>query len=107
MGISMTDAHIASLFKQLDERNTGTVHFDDFARVLFVSDNMLINSVDHRRNMAGDKAKKLAAATHAVGCVHTYVWIGWEKERMEWRGVHFVLAFGLLVFGPLVSGGRH
>jgi hypothetical protein len=72
-------AESAALFAVLDAGRGGgrgregggggavVVGFDDFARVVFETDNMVIESVDHKKQQAADRAASLAGHALAAG----------------------------------------
>ena len=67
LGLELSAAQGAVLFKALDINKSGVVKFEDFCRLVFQSDNMVIDSHDHNKQRAADRAASLALRAAAVG----------------------------------------
>ena len=61
------------MFRALDSNGSGRVAFEDFARVAFQTDNMVIDSHDHKKQRAADRASALAINAAALGRIATGV----------------------------------
>jgi len=72
MGLSMGAPFVKALFDALDEESKGVVHCDEFARMLFNKDNMVMDTTDHMVQLAKAKAKKIAQAAAAAGLILEY-----------------------------------